>query len=91
VYVLQYFYELTNVSVDGKTLLASAEELSIKPITWPLFGDNVTKQLTADDKNLTHQKNCYLNYKMVQLRSIIVRLRLYWHNILKPAAQVNGG
>jgi len=48
--ILEHFYQLTNVSVDGKTLLARAEELSIKPITWPLFGDNVTKQLTADEE-----------------------------------------
>jgi len=48
--ILEHFYQLTNVSVDGKTVLASAEELSIKPITWPFFGDNATKQLTADEE-----------------------------------------
>jgi len=46
--LLNHFYDLTNVTLNGKGLLNPDEKINIKPITLPVFGENISSILAAD-------------------------------------------
>lgn len=47
--VLQHFYDMTNLSITGKTLLNQYERISPAAVNWKLYGDKVDKLLAADN------------------------------------------
>ena len=47
--VLQHFYDVTNVSVSGKALMATGNRLFPAAIRWKLYGEKVNGLLAADD------------------------------------------
>ena len=48
--ILQHFYNLTNVTMDGTSLFGTADKLNVDPLKLPLFGDNVKTLLAADNE-----------------------------------------
>ena len=49
VIVLQHFYDTSNVSITGRTLMTSDDKLQPERVDWKVYGEKVNTLLAADD------------------------------------------
>jgi hypothetical protein len=71
--VLQFFYDLTNATVSGKTLTPLSKLQELQLLELPFFGKEVDKWLTAD-KAVSYSLKRWLNdYRMIRLSYILPR------------------
>jgi len=54
--VLQKFYDLSNASIVGESLLSASQLVDPEPLHWPLMSQNITRMLAAD-KDVSYSLN----------------------------------